>query len=179
MQAIPIRYITDERTRTVTLCKRGRGLIKKASDLSLIAGGRVVVAVWHPSDDKLSHYFANPHLPQACHPHFLNSCALIRHAETHSERGRQTHTTRHTTLRKTQRPISYPLIGACFSGVFLCSVTQQSCDSPPAVLALPLQIYHSKSATPNLLLYVCHCSVKQNPVITETTAETVFHRGDC
>merc|ERR1711966_493250 len=42
---IPIAYRTDDRARRVTLCKRKKGLYKKAEELSKLCGVEVAVVI--------------------------------------------------------------------------------------------------------------------------------------
>ena len=45
---IPITQITNEKTRQITLCKRKRGLIKKAMELSLLCGNEILLVIRDP-----------------------------------------------------------------------------------------------------------------------------------
>merc|ERR1711939_19208 len=51
---IDIAYITDDRVRKVTFCKRKAGLFKKAEDLSKLCGVEIAVVI--VSDTKTSEF---------------------------------------------------------------------------------------------------------------------------
>ena len=46
---IKIDYIADLKLRQITFCKRKRGLLKKAMELSLLCGQEVFLAIYEPS----------------------------------------------------------------------------------------------------------------------------------
>ena len=49
---IKINYITDEKFRKVTCCKRKKGLLKKAMELSLLCGNDVLLIIHEKSSNR-------------------------------------------------------------------------------------------------------------------------------
>ena len=48
-----IEEITDRVSRNVTYCKRKKGLIKKAMELSILCGQHISLAIFDPNKNKL------------------------------------------------------------------------------------------------------------------------------
>ena len=50
---IKIQRITEKRLRTITLAKRKNGLIKKAMELSLLTGVKIMLTIFDEDEDYL------------------------------------------------------------------------------------------------------------------------------
>jgi len=53
---IKINYITDEKLRQVTYCKRKKGLLKKAMELSLLCGSNVLLIIRDTNSSRTTLY---------------------------------------------------------------------------------------------------------------------------
>ena len=65
-QKVAIERVVDERARQVTFCKRKKGLLKKAMELSLLCGVKIFLVMHDLQERKVLQYQAEPddNLPQ-------------------------------------------------------------------------------------------------------------------